>query len=86
MFGDIEPIGKTFDSYNSDKMTERFKACLFLQGVDEQRFGTAVEELNNQCLTGTNGCPVSPEGAVNVLTHRIENIISIRLPSLDLLC
>ena len=31
-----------------------------------------MEELNDQCLTRTDGCPLTQESAVNALTHRLE--------------
>jgi hypothetical protein len=51
----------------------KIKACLFLASVDSKRYGSVIDELNNQYLTGNMAYPESVEKMVNLLTHRSDH-------------
>ena len=72
-YGPLVPNELVDDTNGIDKPEagQRFKACLFLLAVDRGRYGNVLEELNNQYLNGLKTYPLSVEGAVSMLTHRM---------------
>ena len=71
-FGPMIPTKLTTSGIDDSQAQERFKACLFLHSVDLKQCGSAIEKLNNQCLTGQDNYPTSVVAMVNLLTHRID--------------
>jgi hypothetical protein len=56
----------------------KFKACVFLAGVDRQRFRTVIDDLNNNFVQGNVSYPVDVPGMVRLLTNRRGHATSRR--------
>jgi hypothetical protein len=55
---------------NQEKARDKFLACVFLAGVDGNRYGTAVDDLNNDFLLGTVSFPDDVPGMMTLLSNR----------------
>lgn len=67
---------------NNSKETEdvekhKFQACAFIAGADKKRFNKVVEELTNAHLAGNNNYPGSVEAAMNMPSHRMDDMLEV---------
>jgi hypothetical protein len=53
-----------------EKARHKFLACVFLAGVDPNRYGRTVDDLNNDFLLGTVSYPVDVPGMMTLLSNR----------------
>jgi hypothetical protein len=53
-----------------EKARHKFLACDFLAGVDGNRYGKTVDDLNNDFLLGTVSYPVDVPGMLSLLSNR----------------
>ena len=51
---------------------QKFLACLFLAGVDRERYKKAINDLNNDFVQGTNSYPEDVPGMLALLNNRRE--------------
>ena len=54
-------------------MSPRIKACVFLAGVNKQKSGNLLDELNNAYLKGIDNYPTSVESAMKMLSLRADS-------------
>ena len=47
----------------------KFLACCFIAGVDQERYGSMIDQLNNGFLTGQKSYPVTVEHAMTMLSY-----------------
>jgi hypothetical protein len=55
-----------------DEEQEKFRACLFLQNLATNRYGSVKEELNNTYLLTKTGYPQTVDAMVRYLDSRLE--------------
>jgi hypothetical protein len=53
-----------------EKGKHKFLACLFLAGVDRERYKKVIDDLNNDFIVGKISYPEDVPGMLNLLTHR----------------
>ena len=56
-------------SSNDEEEGKKFKACVFLAGVDRKRYGRMIDELNNAYVAGNDMYPTTVEGALTMLSY-----------------
>ena len=73
-----EVLAKKEDNYQSDKdaasqkCRNKYLACVFLRGVNWNKHGSCIKELNNMFLSGHNNYPKSAADAVNHLSNYMD--------------
>jgi Zinc knuckle len=71
MWGKLIPNkmkGKATDEQN--KARDKYLACVFLAGVDRMKYKSAIDELNNDFLSGHVNYPDDVTGALALLSNR----------------
>ena len=73
-----EVLAKKEDNYQSNKdaasqkCRNKYLACVFLRGVNWNKHGSCIKELNNMYLSGHNNYPKSVADAVNHLSNYMD--------------
>jgi len=71
VWGPLSPMklkGSATDAQN--KARDKFLACVFLAGVDRNRFKAVLDDLNNDFLTGNVSYPEDVPGMLALLSNR----------------
>jgi hypothetical protein len=71
-FGPFVP-SKLAKGADAEVEKKRFQACMFLASLNINRYGSIVDELNNDFLAGNNKYPETIEDVVSRLSYRMNS-------------
>jgi hypothetical protein len=67
------PTAAATNETNEKRSRHKFITCIFLAGVDTNKYGRLKTELNNAYVAGQNNYPKMVESAVTMLSHYMND-------------